>query len=120
VKLAAQVLPPQFRKNPLYLAVAIFLFFYLAYKLAQYVLAGNLVGLAFVALGGVVAASLTAILSRWRTGLYVFLGWLFFEDLARKYLGNNMVIYFGKDVLVGMVYLSFFLAYRKREVQTYP
>jgi hypothetical protein len=119
VRLAAQVLPGQFRKNPLYLVVAIFLFFYLAYKLAQYVLAGDLTALAYIALGLAVAASLTTILGRWRTGLYVFLGWLFFEDLARKYLGNNMVIYFGKDILVGMVYLSFFLAYRKKEVQTF-
>src|SRR5208282_5381517 len=31
----------------------------------------------------------------------------------------NMAIYFGKDVLVAMVYLSFFLAYRKRKVQTF-
>jgi hypothetical protein len=119
VRLAAQVLPGQFRKNPLYLVVAIFLFFYLAYKLAQYVLAGDLIGLAYIALGSAVAASLTIILSRWRTGLYVFLGWLFFEDLARKYLGNNMAIYFGKDVLVATVYLSFFLAYRKKKVQTF-
>ena len=119
MRLASQVLPGQFRKNPLYLVVAIFLFFYLAYKLAQYVLAGDLTGLAYIALGSAVAASLTAILSRWRTGLYVFLGWLFFEDLARKYLGNNMAIYFGKDILVGMVYLSFFLAYRRRKRQTF-
>jgi hypothetical protein len=119
VRLASQVLPGQFRKNPLYLVVAVFLFFYLAYKLAQYVLAGDLIGLAYIALGATVAASLTAILSRWRTGLYVFLGWLFFEDLARKYLGNNMAIYFGKDILVGMVYLSFFLAYRRRKRQTF-
>lgn len=119
MRLAARVLPAPFSKNPLYLVVAIFLFFYLAYKLAQYVLAGDVIGLAYIALGSVVAASLTTILSRWRTGLYVFLGWLFFEDLARKYLGNNMVIYFGKDILVGMVYLSFFLAYRKRGIQTF-
>ena len=119
MRLAAHVLPGQFRKNPLYLVAAIFLFFYLAYKLAQYVLAGDVIGLAYVALGAILAASLSTILSRWRTGLYVFLGWLFFEDLARKYLGNNMVIYFGKDILVGMVYLSFFLAYRKKEVQTF-
>ncbi|HKM65882.1 MAG TPA: hypothetical protein VJX70_01850 [Candidatus Acidoferrum sp.] len=119
MRLAAYVLPGQFRKNPLYLVVAIVLFFYLAYKLAQYVLAGDLVGLAYVALGVVLAASLSTILSRWRTGLYIFLGWLFFEDLARKYLGNNMAIYFGKDILVGMVYLSFSLAYRKKEVQTF-
>jgi len=119
MSLATQLLPGQFRKNPIYLVLAIFLFFYLAYELAQYVVAGDLIGLAYVGLGSIVAASLTTILSRWRTGLYVFLGWLFFEDLARKYLGNNMAIYFGKDVLVAVVYLSFFLAHRKREVQSF-
>ncbi len=45
-----------------------------------------------------------------------FLAWLLFEDLARKYLGNSMAIYFGKDVFVAVVYLSFFLAHRRREV----
>jgi hypothetical protein len=119
VKLAAQVLPPQFRKGPVYLILAALLLLYLAYELAQYILAGDFTGLAYIALGAVVVASLTAILSRWRTGLYVFLAWLVFEDLARKYLGNNMVIYFGKDALVAMVYLSFFLAYRRKEIQTF-
>ena len=40
-----------------------------------------------------------------------------FEDLARKYRGNNMAITFGKVVLLCVVYLSFFLAYRRRETQ---
>jgi hypothetical protein len=57
VKLAAQILPPQFRKNSIYLLLAIFLFIYLAYELAQYVVAGDLIGLAYVGLGSVVAAS---------------------------------------------------------------
>jgi len=54
------------------------------------------------------------VLSNWRNGLYFFLIWLLFEDFARKYLGNNMAIYFAKDVLAAAVYLSFFLAYRER------
>jgi hypothetical protein len=53
------------------------------------------------------------ILRRWRTGFYMFLVWLLFEDLVRKYLGNNMAIYFGKDVLVGLVYISFFAQVRR-------
>src|SRR5713226_3181119 len=39
------------------------------------------------------------ILRSWRNGFYLFLVWLLFEDLARKYMGNNMVVYFGKDFL---------------------
>src|SRR5262245_574377 len=48
-----------------------------------------------------------AILHNWRSGFYMFLVWLLFEDLARKYMGNNMAIYLGKDLLVGVVYISF-------------
>jgi hypothetical protein len=61
------------------------------------------------------------ILRKWRTGFYMFLVWLLFEDLVRKYLGNNMVIYFGKDVLVGLVYISFFAQVRRgREKMFHP
>jgi hypothetical protein len=49
-----------------------------------------------------------------------FIAWLLLEDLARKYLGNNVAVYFAKDVVLAMVYLSFFLALRRREkVQTF-
>jgi hypothetical protein len=53
------------------------------------------------------------ILRQWRTGFYMFMVWLLFEDLVRKYLGNNMAIYFGKDILVGLVYISFFAQVRR-------
>jgi len=59
------------------------------------------------------------ILVDWRNGLYFFLTWLLFEDFARKYLGNNMAIYFAKDVLAAVVYLSFFLAYRRKQVTSF-
>jgi len=39
-----------------------------------------------------------------------FLAWLLFEDFARKFLGNNMVIYFAKDFLAAVVYFSFIVA----------
>jgi len=54
------------------------------------------------------------ILRKWRTGFYMFLVWLLFEDLVRKYLGNNMLIYFAKDILVGLVYVSFFAEARRK------
>jgi hypothetical protein len=43
----------------------------------------------------------------WRSGVYYFLSWLLFEDLIRKYMGNNMAVYFVKDVLVAVTYASF-------------
>ena len=69
--------------------------------------------LEFVALGLAGFWVAITILRRWRTGFYMFMVWLLFEDLVRKYLGNNMAIYFGKDVLVGLVYISFFAQVRR-------
>jgi len=104
------------RRNPLFILGFLVFFVVAAYKAADYVLAGDMFGLAFVALGFVGCSIVVAMLNDWRNGLYFFLAWLLFEDFARKYLGNNMAIYFAKDVLVAVVYLSFFLAYRRKEV----
>jgi len=49
-------------------------------------------------------------LSDWRSGVYLLLSWLLFEDLIRKYMGNNMYIYFAKDALVGVTYVSVLMA----------
>jgi len=75
--------------------------------------------LAFIALalaGGVIVL---VILNDWRNGLYFFLTWLLFEDFARKYLGNNMAIFFAKDFLAAVVYSLLFPAYRRKEVTTF-
>ena len=74
----------------------------------MYVLANDWNGLIFVAVitAGIVFA--VRILKNWRQGLYIFFGWLFVEDFVRKYLGNNMVIYFAKDFLVILIYISFY------------
>src|SRR2546423_13028009 len=62
-----------------------------------------------VALGMV---ALVAILKDWRNGVYAFVAWIAVEDLIRKYLGNNMTVYFAKDFLALVLYLSFFFARR--------
>jgi hypothetical protein len=107
------------RRNPLYLIAFLIFFIYAADKLADYVIGGDLNGLAYVALLVIVGASTVAMLNNWRSGLYLFLTWLLFEDLARKYLGNNMAIYFGKDFLVAIVYIAFFIAWRDKKVATF-
>ena len=88
-----------------------------AYTTSQMVLTGDTFGLVYVGLAFLVGAFVIMMLRNWRRGLYVFLVWLLFEDLVRKYLGNNMVIYFAKDLLVAVVYLSFFLAWRRKQIQ---
>jgi hypothetical protein len=61
------------------------------------------------------------ILKDWRRGVLLFLTWMLFEDLVRKFMGNNMAIYFAKDALLAVCCLSFFTARApKRILQTRP
>jgi len=78
-----------------------------AWQAGDEVASGNMRTLEFVALGFVVCAIGIAILRSWRTGFYFFLVWMLFEDMARKYMGNNTGLFFGKDVLLLLVYISF-------------
>jgi hypothetical protein len=79
-----------------------------AYQASEYILANDWSGLTYVviAVAGVIFA--LRILRDWRQGLYIFFAWLFIEDFVRKYLGNNMIIYFAKDFLVILIYISFY------------
>src|SRR5260370_25944142 len=104
------------RHNPLASLTFFAIFIFAAYRAAGYVISGDMAGLAVVAMGFVGCAIVVGILNNWRNGLYFFLAWLLFEDFARKFIGNNMAIYFAKDVLVAVVYLSYFVAYRRKEV----
>jgi hypothetical protein len=86
-----------------------------AYKVAGYIVAGDITSLAFAGFAFAGGALILAILNDWTKGVYLSLGWLLFEDLARKFLGNNMALYFAKDVLLATVYLSFFVSYRRKD-----
>ena len=41
-------------------------------------------------------------LADWRTGFYLFIVWLLFEDFVRKYMGNSTALFFGKDFLAAV------------------
>jgi hypothetical protein len=110
-----QALPGQLRRSPLFAFGFLVFASILAYKVASYIIDDDLSGLALVGMVFVVGAFVVAVLNNWRNGLYFFLAWLLFEDLARKFLGNNMAIYFAKDLLAAVVYLSFFVAYRRKD-----
>lgn len=73
----------------------------------------NTVYFSAMAFAGCIVAIAT--LRNWRSGFYLFLIWLLFEDLPRKYLGNNIALFFGKDVLAALIYISFFIAARRRQ-----
>jgi hypothetical protein len=81
-----------------------------AWQVGNVIVAGNLRMLFLAGLGFAGCAVAIAILRNWRAGFYLFLGWLLFEDLVRKYMGNGAIFFFGKDVLVMIVYVSFIIA----------
>jgi hypothetical protein len=103
--------------NQTVIGIAVFVVgLWIAWQLGAKIVANDFGPLEFgaLAIAGLVVA--IYILKDWRTGFYMFLVWLLFEDLVRKYLGNNMAIYFAKDILVGLVYISFFSeALRRKE-----
>jgi len=91
----------------------------LIWALTSWIVAGSDQMLIMSGLTFVVCALFIQILNDWRTGVLLFLIWLLFEDLARKYLGNSMTIYFAKDFLIGVAYISFFIAKHKRRVEIF-
>lgn len=119
MKAASNISAPDFRRNPMAGLIVLLLFVVGAFLFAQYVLSDNIPGLAYIALASLGVTFLIGILNSWRNGLYFFFTWLLLEDFARKFLGNNMAIYFAKDVLIAFVYISFLTAYRRQTVQTF-
>jgi hypothetical protein len=75
--------------------------------------------LVFAALGFVLLVIAFTILHNWRAGFYFFIVWLLIEDLIRKYLGNNMAIFFAKDCLAGLSYMSLLIAIRNRHAKAF-
>lgn len=102
-------------RNQALIGISLFVFgLLLAKEVGGKIVAGDMQWIMFAALGFAACAVAVTVLRNWRTGFYLFLVWLLFEDLARKYLGNGTALFFGKDVLLGLIYLSFIAALRKR------
>jgi len=109
-----QSIPQQFRRKWLLASVFFLAAIGCAYKLAEFIVQDDLNSLVYSGLLFLGCVFVVTILRDWRKGLYFLLAWLLFEDLARKFLGNNMTIYFAKDALLLVVYLSFFIAWRRK------
>jgi hypothetical protein len=106
-------------RNPAVALLGLLVVVWLGYQAAELVLAGALDTLAVTAIAVAAGAIVIAILNDWHRGLYLFLAWVLFEDLFRKYFGNNMAIFFAKDVLVLVIYLSFFISNRARRAKAF-
>ncbi len=90
-----------------------------AYECATLIVEDNLLTLYRVGLVVLGLAAFVAILKDWRKGVYAFVAWIAVEDLIRKYLGNNMIVFFAKDFLALALYLSFFVARRSTFTKLY-
>jgi hypothetical protein len=89
------------------------------WELASWIVAGSDQNLMMFGLSLVMIAVVVHILNDWKSGVILLFVWLLFEDLARKYLGNSMTVYFAKDFLAAMAYLSFIFAKRRREIEIF-
>jgi hypothetical protein len=91
----------------------------LARELGEGIVAGQTRVLEFAAIGFAACVVAIATLRDWRAGFYFFLVWLMFEDLVRKYMGNSPILFFGKDILLALVYLVFFAAVKRRREKVF-
>ena len=119
MRIASALSSGQFRNGPLLTIGTIIVGALAAYQAAEYVIRGDFTGMAYAGMALVGGAIVIGILNNWRNGVYFFLCWLLFEDFARKFLGNNMAIYFAKDFLALVVYISFLAAIRRKEVTSF-
>ena len=81
-----------------------------AYEVAGFILDDNMSSFIYLSMSIVGSVGVVTILNDWRKGVYLFIAWILFEDFFRKYLGNNMAIYFAKDGIALLLYLSYFRA----------
>jgi hypothetical protein len=91
----------------------------LGWVLSRWIVAGDSRDLVFAAAAAMAIVLVVAILNDWRRGVYAFLTWLVFEDLIRKYLGNNLAMFFAKDAIIAVTYVGMIAALRRRKLLTF-
>lgn len=89
------------------------------WQIAGFIVADDMRRLFFIAIAVAGCAAAVAILNNWRKGFYIFFAWMMLEDLVRKYTGNNLFLFFGKDILLALIYFSFFIACRKKRERVF-
>src|SRR5947209_1823716 len=91
----------------------------LAWALSSLILSGDSTDLYYGIAVAVSVAVLLIVLKNWSHGIYIFFTWLVFEDLIRNYAGNSTYMFFAKDVLIVVVYVSMLAALRRRQLLTF-
>lgn len=88
----------------------------IVWTLANWIVRGSFGTLIMGAMAIALVMIVVTTLNNWRVGVLLFILWLLFEDFARKYLGNGLLLFFGKDVLAVITYISLWRAKRRGEV----
>jgi hypothetical protein len=107
-------------RNQALIGISTFLFgIWAAWQAGGKIAAGDMNTLEFAGLGFAACVIGFTILRNWRSGFYLFLVWLLFEDLVRKYMGNGLALFFGKDVLAALIYVSLFVEIRRGKEKSF-
>ena len=92
-----------------------------ARELAEHIVDDDVKFFQLAAFGLLGCVAVVAILRNWRVGFCLFNVWLLFEDFVRKYMGNGTALFFGKDVLALLIYVSLLFAIRNgKEKRFHP
>ncbi len=110
---------PAFRNQAVIGACLFVAGIWLAYQAGGKILEGDTRTLLFAAIGLAGCAIALRMLRSWRAGFYLFFCWMMVEDLPRKYLGNNLALFFGKDILLALVYIALFREIRRGKEKTF-
>jgi hypothetical protein len=88
----------------------------IVWALSNWIVTGSTQGLVIGGMGIAMVFIVFNTLNDWRTGFFLFILWLLFEDLSRKFLGNGLIFFFGKDVLAAITYASLLKAKSRGEI----
>jgi hypothetical protein len=91
----------------------------LAWEVGGRIANEDMQSITFISLGGAACAVAFTTLRNWRTGFYLFFVWMMFEDLVRKFNGNNLGLFFGKDILLAFVYVALYVEIRRGHEKTF-
>lgn len=107
-------------RNQALIGVALFtLGLGLAWEVGQRIVAEDTQWLTYGTLIFAGCAVAVTVLRNWRSGFYLFFIWMLSEDLVRKYMGNSLELFFGKDILLAFVYVALFAEIRRRREKTF-
>ena len=92
---------------------------FVAWTVSNWIIAGDTRSLLFAAIAGAALTIFINVLKNWQHGIYLFIVWLVFEDLIRKFGGNGFAMFFAKDAILGITYFSMLVSLRARRLLTF-